>query len=621
MAIYYDDLVLAGFHYKGLSFGQRTGNYADDVLYSGSLIQVAPPPPSPTTLTDYQVWLSADNQTRIILVEVQAYHSGGVVTRYLSDGDFVSQPSDTPANTSYTDGIVTGTPQFSAHMSEVFSGQSTPVWGDLEIQNFNGELDSWLDDGWDGRTISIYLGDPTWSKSQFELIMVGTVDDIYAKDQRTLALKVRDKQWTLNVPVQTNLIGGSTANANSEKPLCYGPSNNVEPVLIDSALGKYQVHDGAINAISDVRDNGVSLIVTGITISAVDTSTETMTASAAHGFSVSTRVVFDATPPTGLTAGTTYWVISAGLTSTAFRVSTSDGGSAVNLTSSTTGAAITGYKWNVDLSAGTFTLVEAPAGRITADVQGAKPGGSYLVKCADIMSHLITTHTSLTSADLDAASFAAFNTTCPQTMNLYVRTRENLIDVLDNLITSLGGWYSFSRAGLLQLGRLDPPSGTAMAEFTADDVGEGTLRVTRRITPIATVLLGYKKNWTVQTDGLAGAVSEANRALYAAEYLVAKATDPAILEAHPLAPQPALKGTLIALEADATAEAERQLALFGPGRKVLSAEGFAVPFSTKLGQVVNLTNPNFGFSAGGKAVVVGLTETPTRGRVEPELFV
>ena len=71
-----------------------------------------------------------------------------------------------------------------------------------------------------------------------------------------------------------------------------------------------------------------------ILMSAVNTSTETFTYTA-HGYSSGDAVVYyngGGTSVAGLTSGTTYYVISAGLTANAFRVSATLGGGAVNLT-------------------------------------------------------------------------------------------------------------------------------------------------------------------------------------------------------------------------------------------------------------------------------------------------
>lgn len=54
--------------------------------------------------------------------------------------------------------------------------------------------------------------------------------------------------------------------------------------------------------------------------------------SKAHGLVADNRVVFWGTLPSGLSVGTIYWVISTGLATDSFRVSTTQGGSAVDLT-------------------------------------------------------------------------------------------------------------------------------------------------------------------------------------------------------------------------------------------------------------------------------------------------
>lgn len=54
--------------------------------------------------------------------------------------------------------------------------------------------------------------------------------------------------------------------------------------------------------------------------------------SKAHGLVADNRVVFWGTLPTGLSVGTIYWVISTGISTDSFRVSTTQAGSAVDLT-------------------------------------------------------------------------------------------------------------------------------------------------------------------------------------------------------------------------------------------------------------------------------------------------
>ncbi len=488
----------------------------------------------PSNALEFQQWLFRDRQ-RCVLIEAKAYSGGAEVTRYFSNRAYITEPSDTPANEPYDD-VLLSTPTFTSKLSQLFTGRSIPAWGDLIITNESGARDAWFADAWDGRGLKIYLGDPTWRRADFRLILDGVVTDIGSPQRDQISLGISDKSWMLNVAAQTTLMGGATSNLDQPQPLSYGPCFNVTPVLEDAATYTYRVHGGPINDVTDVRDNGVSVAYTK------------------------------------------------------------------------------------DLANGRFLLTAAPAGQITADVQGAKPGGVYLVKCADILQDLITAHSQLTAADLDAANFAAFNATCPQTLNLYVKDRLNLIDLVDQLVTSVGGFWTLSRGGLLQLGRLAAPTGAAVLALTADDIRPLQLSISGRQLPIATVLLGYQKNWTVQTSGLAGAVTAANVALYGAPYQVAKGEDLSLFTAHKLAQQPAVQETLMAFYADAAAEAVRVQALFATPRTTYSAAGYVAPYTTNLGDEISLTHPRFGFSAGADAISVGIAEEITENRATLDLW-
>ena len=72
----------------------------------------------------------------------------------------------------------------------------------------------------------------------------------------------------------------------------------------------------------------------------INTATDTFTTTSAHGLSANDQLTFNVTQgsfPTGLTAGTTYFVISDGLTTNDFKVSETQGGSAIDTTGSAAG--------------------------------------------------------------------------------------------------------------------------------------------------------------------------------------------------------------------------------------------------------------------------------------------
>lgn len=85
------------------------------------------------------------------------------------------------------------------------------------------------------------------------------------------------------------------------------------------------------------RQYTISTVASTVTVTIASPGVFTLTA---HGFNIGTAVYFSTTGalPTGLTAGTTYYVISAGLTANAFQVSTQINGTAVNTTGTQSGA-------------------------------------------------------------------------------------------------------------------------------------------------------------------------------------------------------------------------------------------------------------------------------------------
>lgn len=121
--------------------------------------------------------------------------------------------------------------------------------------------------------------------------------------------------------------------------------------------------------------DGSSLTIVGITPTTVRTITAvggtfTVTIASpavftctAHGYVANDTVVFSTTGalPTGLTAGTTYYVISTGLGADTFRVSTSQGGAAVNTSGTQSGVHTVNRHW-LKPAGLTFVEVEVVGG-------------------------------------------------------------------------------------------------------------------------------------------------------------------------------------------------------------------------------------------------------------------
>lgn len=206
-------------------------------------------------------WLRADNKLRCVLVEAAYYPSGGgsESTRYLSNLGYTCAPTESPANQAYED-ILTGIPEIRSYMGEQFRGRSLITYGDIEVDNSGGARDSWLLDAWHLRELRIYLGDPSWWRSDFRLVFKGLTEDIRARDGRTLALKIRDYQSIFEKPLQTQTVDVGTM-AGTKRPVCYGKVWRVPAVSADTSSQVWTVSDKPAQAIDIVYEDG--FVITG----------------------------------------------------------------------------------------------------------------------------------------------------------------------------------------------------------------------------------------------------------------------------------------------------------------------------------------------------------------------
>lgn len=217
-------------------------------------------------MTEQQLikWLKSESAIRTVLMEVNVRVGGVETVRYLSNKGYVTGASDAPANTVYSPAIVGGV-KFTETLS--IDGSPSLSYGDIELSNTTGDRDSWLDDVWTNRSVQVYIGDVTWPRSEFYKVFDGIVVSIDSRKRDRINLKLSDKMQRLNTPIsETKLIDlvPTTVSTNKDKliPLCFGECHNVEPLLVDASQHEYQVHNGPIEDIIEVRDNGVPVAVT-----------------------------------------------------------------------------------------------------------------------------------------------------------------------------------------------------------------------------------------------------------------------------------------------------------------------------------------------------------------------
>lgn len=205
---------------------------------------------------DFSAWLLDPKAVRCVLVEAVSNVGGSNVTRYLSSKNYV----DGVASRIYEPIVSAKSIQLIERMS--VDGTPSMSFGDVELVNLDGSIDSWLRDIWVNKSITILIGDVRWLRADFTTIFSGTIEDIDSRSAETLNIKVRDKLQRLNTPITEQRLGGVSANKNELIPLCFGECFNVTPLLSNPATLEYRVHYGSIGASSiegaiEVRDNGV----------------------------------------------------------------------------------------------------------------------------------------------------------------------------------------------------------------------------------------------------------------------------------------------------------------------------------------------------------------------------
>lgn len=203
---------------------------------------------------DFSQWLIDQDAVRCIIVDADVNVAGSEITRKLSTAAYLT------GGTAYDPIINAESVQFIERLS--LDGATAISFGDIEIFNVDGELDSWLLDVWSNRRILVRIGDVRWSIVDFLTIMDGVVEDIGSQNETVLNLKIRDKMQRLNNAMSEAVLGGSTLNKAELIPLTFGECFNVTPLLTNPATLEYQVQNGAIESFVEVRDNGIPVVYT-----------------------------------------------------------------------------------------------------------------------------------------------------------------------------------------------------------------------------------------------------------------------------------------------------------------------------------------------------------------------
>lgn len=628
-----------------------------------------------------QAWLEDPTSIRGILVEVTVAIWDNTTSTwvdtilYLSNIGYVTGDSQT----SYLP-YLTGALQTTESMS--IDGSLSMSFGDIQIANFNGELDEWLDSTkyiWMNRPIQIYLGDPRWrletvadirntSVAGFQKIFDGVVSDIDSSDRDSLNIKVRDKLERLNGPVSENKLGtygtwgqGQT-NQDSIRPLVFGEVFNLSPLYVDPSKLEYMFHD-----------TNVGSIITSTIAGTLTINPNVFNCTSTAGFIVGAKAVFTGTVFGGPVANTVYYIKQI-FNSTQFTVAQDVGLN--NLLILVNGAPATGTSMQVEvatssteqvieirdngfpiytdpsvftsttlvrptnatieLDAGKFKLTKPPAGVVTISLQGAKRSinldtgnleGTYVNNIANIIALIATQYgpanTRLSAADLDLVNLKAFSLNNTQSIGVAITDRTNILNVCNEIAGSANARIFMNRVGKLQLLQIGTPVNESVAPkvyITDNDIIHHSLKVSTKTEVVASTKIGYCKNYTRQTS-LAAQLPATHNAIFRDEWLSTTVVDPMVQINYRLDSLPVQQDTYLIRGVDSSALAQKINNYWKVPRIIYSFTGTSKLLSLVLGQAVNLTHNRFGLASGKDGQVLSLSPDWINGTITIEVII
>lgn len=475
-------------------------------------------------------WIRSGTAKRRILIEVGAQVGGSETTLYTSDKGYTTSSADTPASTNYLAKI---SGSISVTESISLDGSASFAIGEIEFDNKDGAIDAWQNYVFQGRPLKIYIGDLSWPIADFYKIFDGITAKVNVTRRDMITLILSDKLQKLNTTVSDVKLGGSTTNKDKLIPLLFGECHNISPLLVDIATHEYQIHNGAINEICEVRDNGVPI--------ANDTI----------GWGAVTRF----------------------------------------------------------LTTGKFRLLAAPVGTITCDAQGDKPS-TYGNDVVTLIKRLVKDYglsgQRFTDADLDLTSLSTFAATNTQPLGIYLTEKANVLEVCQQLASSLGARVIMTMAGLMKIVKLDLPQATAGTTITTNDMVEFTLTPTEFPPVVAAVKLGYCKNWTPQVNLQTG-IPANHIELFAEEWLTSTSTVPATATKYKLFSDPNQEDTLLLTTATTDTESLRRVNLWSVQRKVMQYGALPHLLLEQLGNSQTIQHARHNMAAGVRGQITSKT--------------
>lgn len=494
----------------------------------------------------------------IYLIEVQAHNGSSLVTFYLSTEGFTSQSVDTPPNQTYIPRVIDpGNLERVLFSGTETRGRSSVGAGDIVVASGdpgNGDLvDDWLNYGWSGRSVVVKaLPSGAKSVSAAATIFRGRLDKIIATNPlERFELRIADRLADLDKPLLTTQFAGTTTSSGATAE----GNDDIKGQIKQQIWGEcYNIPVQPANVYDLIY------LVSNSSLQSID-------------------AIYDG----GLAL-------------------TIDGDSA-NIGALQAASISSGHARTCN-AAGLIRLGATPTYAVTVD---AKEGANAAARTAAQIAKRMLIVMGETAATYVDGSFSNVDGKNSAVCGIIVRDDSKGIDVIQEVLDSIGAWMVPNNDGAFTVGRLEAPtvSPALTLDIESQSIGSSLARSDSPI-PVWRVNVQYGRIGLVQDDAaLAGAVTSTRRAYLRTEYRSVSSENVSIKTKHLNAVEVTVSTTLVSQSAAQT-EAARLLALHGAEREkydltfALSDAWAATP-----GNSVTLVHSRLGFDVGKPFVVLG----------------
>ena len=182
-------------------------------------------------------------------------------TLYVSTESFTTDSGDTPAST-WFDGRLTGDIDFNFQVRAPFTGYDPRTgFGKLTLSNADGALDALIEYELRDQPVVIKSLEPGQDWSAGTVLATCLADKVVGDGLENIVIDLRDPTALLDTPLAQKVW--STANfpdADGKiRPVAFGTPLNCKPIPVIFDDNRFDVAEGAIVDIADVRVNGVSV--------------------------------------------------------------------------------------------------------------------------------------------------------------------------------------------------------------------------------------------------------------------------------------------------------------------------------------------------------------------------